>query len=43
MLKVPYEVQVILSSPYLEELVNLIRKVVHKDVRENSEFSMRLG
>ena len=43
MLKVPYEVQVILSSSHLEELVNPIRKVVLKDIRENSEFSMRFG
>ena len=39
MLKVPYEVQVKLSSSHLEELVNLIRKVVPKDMRETQSFN----
>ena len=39
MLKVPYEFQVILSSSRLEESVNLIRKVVPKDVRETQSFN----
>ena len=39
MLKVPYEVQVILSSSDLEESVNLIRKVIPKDVRETQSFN----